>query len=229
MLRPFITTVVLVALSTFVADEAAGKTPSTELERTFRGKIEFTREILAEALSKIERVATCHQDTNGNSVSVTLYARESYYPLNEYKIETATAARVLADAIVKVDQAFVGFRAPGFWISISVSGSSDPSRPKRNIDYDGLELVCKIRGTSKTLRKGPAELDNDLLACARAAGFVGYLTSAGVDLKYAPISGQEAQGPQIIDGRLRYVDVTITFHELLQFVDDVDFCEYARR
>jgi hypothetical protein len=190
-----------------------------DLEAKTRKVIEVSRETLQSAVRDLKGAATCHEEKTGESVAVTLYARKEFYPLGKYELEEAPSALLLAQWIAVLDGALLKNQGPNFWVSSQVRGAADAVIP-HNIEYVGGKMQCSTNEGMVILERGK-ELDNNKLACARAAKFVQYLAGKGLPLESVLIAGS---GSGEIGGRYRYVDVTLTFHNILRWHPDASFC-----
>lgn len=179
------------------------------------------REIIQSAVEDLKGGVSCHEEKTGDTVKVTLYAQKEFYPLGRYHLEEAPPAFRLAQGVASLNESISKLQVQDFWVTTQIRGAADAVLPAENIDYDGIEIDCTTAMGSRKLAPGPRVLDNDLLACARAAKVVEYLAENKLPLKTVLITGS---GLEQAGGRYRYVDVTVTFHNILRWNPSVNFC-----
>jgi hypothetical protein len=203
-----------------VPEKVVATVAESEISKVQR-VLEVGREMIQSTVEDLEGGVSCHEEKTGETVKVTLYAQKEFYPLGRYHLEEAPPAFRLAQGVASLNEVILSLQVPSFWVTTQIRGAADAVLPAENIDYDGLEIDCTTAIGSRKLIPGPRVLDNDLLACARAAKVVEYLTKQKLPLKTVLITGS---GLQETGGRYRYVDVTVTFHNVLRWDPGVSFC-----
>jgi hypothetical protein len=184
------------------------------------------RDAAAEAQRAIREARgdlTCFQQVIGPNVNLTFAGTKDFYPLNEYRIEDAPQSRRLADHLLKISQSFSSYKGKDFKISLQVAGTADANPLSSNLHYDGLDVTCSTDHGMRSLRPGPASLDNELLGCARAADFLRYLKENQLSTE-SDVSGREFHNPAETTGTFRYISTTLTFHNLATLLPEVKFC-----
>lgn len=161
----------------------------------------------------------CHQVPVGETMIVKLVAGRDYYAKGKFMLADSPQVSELALGVSDVYGVFSNVRSNQFKITFSATGTADAIPVQGRIDYAGLPLSCIVVNRSLSLEV--KTLNNELLACARAAALAEDLMLEKKMPIHVDLKGQEF-GEK--GGRFRSVDVEITFIGLLRYAPDADFC-----
>lgn len=164
---------------------------------------------------------TCVQSQNGDTTTVKIIASRDFYKPGKFKLADSLEAATLASCLADVYGEFQSISPDHLRVALWSTGNADAIPVEGGIDYDGLSQVCFVGNRNRVLERGKKTLDNQLLACARAAAVAQEL----IDRKMAPrpldLKGRE-HGEE--GGQFRSVDVEIHFIGLPKYAPDIDFC-----
>ncbi len=180
---------------------------------------EKSRIVIQNTVKNLVPGVTCDQVQNGDTTTVRIIAKRDFYAPGKFKLADSPDAAMLASCFADVYGLFRGVPTNRLKIALSSTGTADSIPVSGGLDYEGLPLPCFVGGRNRTLEAGEKTLDNELLACARAAALAQDLMKkmpVKVDLK-----GRE-HGDK--GGQFRSVDVEILFIGLPNYAPDVDFC-----
>jgi hypothetical protein len=182
--------------------------------------VEESRIAIQDTVKKLVSGVSCDQSSVGDSMTVRIIASRDFYDPGKFQLADSPQALDLAKGMARVYNAFKGVRSDQFKVDLNAKGTADAIPVGHLIDYKGRSMSCLVGGRFRVLEPGPSALDNELLACARAAALVQYLQESRLPID-TNLQGREHGGK---DGRFRSVDVEIVFIGILRYAPNPDFC-----
>lgn len=186
-----------------------------------RESAEKSRITIQSTVKSLVPGVTCDQVQNGDTTTVRIIARRDFYAPGKFKLADSPEAAALASCVADVYGVFQSISPDHLRIAMWSTGTADAIPVGGGIDYDGLPQVCFVGNRNRDLEPGKKTLDNQLLACARAAALAQDLMDRKMPPRPMELKGRE-HGEK--GGQFRSVDVEIHFIGLPRYAPDVDFC-----